>query len=105
MSVVLRFALVATASLMLAGCPGGGGNIIPAMKQIPPEAQVLLAKKGMKQESPLFIRIFKEESELEIWKAKDDGRFYHFKTYPVCAWSGTLGVVASVGVPRASACA
>jgi murein L,D-transpeptidase YafK len=101
MSVVLRFALVATASLMLAGCPGGGGNIIPAMKQLPPEAQVLLAKKGMKQESPLFIRIFKEESELEIWKQKEDGRFHHFKTYPICAWSGTLGPKVKVGDKQA----
>ena len=101
MSVVLRFAFVAIASLMLAGCPGGGGNILPAMKQLPPEAQVLLAKKGMKQESPLFIRIFKEESELEIWKQKEDGRYYHFKTYPICAWSGTLGPKVKVGDKQA----
>lgn len=101
MNVVLRFAFVATASLMLAGCPGGGGNIIPAMKQLPPEAQVLLAKKGMKQESPLLVRIFKEESELEIWKQKEDGRFHHFKTYPICAWSGTLGPKVKVGDKQA----
>jgi murein L,D-transpeptidase YafK len=101
MSVVLRFAFVAAASLMLAGCPGGGGNIIPAMKQLSPEAQVLLAKKGMKQETPIFVRIFKEESELEIWKAKDDGRFYHFKTYPICAWSGALGPKVKVGDKQA----
>ena len=36
----------------------------------------------------MFVRIFKEESELEVWKARDDGRFYHFKTYPICNWSG-----------------
>src|SRR3990172_7954921 len=93
MSIVLRFALVATASLMLAGCLGFGGSddIMPAMKQLPPATQVLLATKGMKAESPIFVRIFKEESELEVWKLKEDGRFYHFKTYPICAWSGTLG--------------
>ena len=38
-----------------------------------------------------MVRIFKEENELEIWKAKDDGRFHHFKTYPICTWSGKLG--------------
>jgi murein L,D-transpeptidase YafK len=101
MNVVLRFALVVTASLMLAGCPGGGSDIIPAMKQLPPEAQVLLAKKGMKQETPIFVRIFKEESELEIWKQKEDGRFYHFKTYPICAWSGGLGPKVKVGDKQA----
>ncbi len=44
----------------------------------------------MRQESPIFVRIFKEESEFEIWKWKD-GRFRHFRTYPICAWSGGLG--------------
>ena len=51
----------------------------------------LLGKKGMNQHSPIFVRIFKKESELEIWKQRRDGRFYHFKTYPICTWSGRLG--------------
>ncbi len=51
----------------------------------------LLTQKGMTEDSPVLVRIFKAESELEIWKAKDDGRFYLFKTYPICDWSGTLG--------------
>lgn len=52
---------------------------------------MLLGRKGMDQGAPIFIRIFKEESELEVWKARDDGRFYHFKTYPICNWSGKVG--------------
>ncbi len=52
---------------------------------------MLLGRKGMDQGAPIFVRIFKEESELEVWKARDDGRFYHFKTYPICNWSGDLG--------------
>ena len=52
---------------------------------------MLLGKKGMDPGAPIFVRIFKEESELEVWKARDDGRFYHFKTYPICNWSGDLG--------------
>ena len=43
------------------------------------------------------MRIFKEESELEIWKQRDDGRFYHFKTYPICNWSGEIGPKLSHG--------
>ncbi len=103
MSIVLRFASVATLSLMMSGCLGfgGGGDVMPAMKSLPAEAQVLLATKGMKQETPIFVRIFKEESELEIWKAKEDGRFYHFKTYPICTWSGTLGPKLRVGDKQA----
>jgi murein L,D-transpeptidase YafK len=56
---------------------------------------------GMRVEAPIFVRIFKEESQLEIWKRKDDGRFYHFKTYPICAWSGTLGPKVVVGDKQA----
>lgn len=52
---------------------------------------MLLGRKGMDQGAPIFVRIFKEESELEVWKAREDGRFYHFKTYPICNWSGELG--------------
>lgn len=52
---------------------------------------MLMGHKGMEPGAPIFIRIFKEESELEVWKARDDGRFYHFKTYPICNWSGDLG--------------
>lgn len=52
---------------------------------------MLLGRKGMAAQAPIFVRIFKQESELEVWKARDDGRFYHYKTYPICNWSGDLG--------------
>ncbi len=52
---------------------------------------MLLGRKGMDVQAPIFVRLFKEESELEIWKQRDDGHFYHFKTYPICNWSGDLG--------------
>jgi len=65
---------------------------IPAAEQpLSTETVALLGKKGMQPSSPVFVRIFKEESELEVWKAREDGRFYHFKTYPICNWSGGLG--------------
>ncbi|MGO8777534.1 MAG: L,D-transpeptidase family protein, partial [Rhodomicrobium sp.] len=96
MRVVLRFALLAPFLLTLGGCFSflGFGNVEdsvpPAERQLPASTQALLAIKGMKQESPIFVRIFKEESEFEVWKFKD-GRFQHFRTYPICAWSGGLG--------------
>jgi murein L,D-transpeptidase YafK len=40
--------------------------------------------------NPLFIRVFKKESQLELWMRKGD-RFELYATYPVCFWSGTLG--------------
>jgi murein L,D-transpeptidase YafK len=102
MVVLLRFALLAPLLLGLGGCFsflgfGSGSDSVPAAeRQLPASTQALLAIKGMKQESPIFVRIFKEESELEVWKFKD-GRFQHFRTYPICAWSGTLGPKVQAG--------
>ena len=61
------------------------------LKPISKDSMMLLGKKRMNQHTPIFIRVFKEESELEVWKQRADGRFYHFKTYPICVWSGGLG--------------
>lgn len=49
-----------------------------------------LAATGLKPGAPMFIRILKAESLLEIWMLKGD-RFVLFTSYPICHWSGTLG--------------
>jgi len=40
--------------------------------------------------NPVFIRIFKKESLLEIW-IKPHHKYLLFKRYPICAFSGGLG--------------
>lgn len=52
--------------------------------------QERLRDKGVTMSAPILIRIFKAESELEIWKQKDNA-YVLFATYPICHWSGTLG--------------
>lgn len=47
--------------------------------------------KNMPRNSPIMIRILKEEGKLEVWKAKADNRFDVIKSYDICAWSGKLG--------------
>lgn len=59
-----------------------------------------LAEKGLKSGSPIMIRVFKAESELEVWIEKDE-RFELFATYPICHWSGTLGPKLSEGDKQA----
>jgi murein L,D-transpeptidase YafK len=85
-------AVVAACVLASVTAVGGCGQFSPPyLKPLSAQTQALLAEKGMSEQSPILVRIFKSESELEVWKAKDDGRYYHFKTYPICDWSGKLG--------------
>jgi len=87
LTAVIAVCVVASAAA-LAGC---GEFSPPYMKPLSAQTRALLAAKGMTEDQPILIRIFKAESELEVWKQKDDGHFYLFKTYPICAYSGTLG--------------
>jgi murein L,D-transpeptidase YafK len=58
---------------------------------LPDSVLANMQKKGMPRQSPIMIRILKEEGKLEIWKAKADNRFDVIKSYDICAWSGKLG--------------
>ena len=80
-------------SLTLAGCLGEDGYQLPtkAMKELSPQMLALLQQKNMPKESPILVRIFKEESELAVWKQDTTGRFQLLKVYPICRWSGDLG--------------
>ena len=85
--------VIAAAALALAGCYGEEGYQIPtrAMKELSPEMLALLQQKSMPKDSPILIRIFKEESELEVWKEDTTGQYQLLKVYPICRWSGELG--------------
>jgi murein L,D-transpeptidase YafK len=62
-----------------------------ATKPLSPELLSLLRQKQMPARSPILMRVFKEEAELEVWKQDSTGRFEILKTYPICRWSGDLG--------------
>ena len=50
-----------------------------------------MAEKDMDLHSPILVRLFKQEAELEVWKQDRSGHFALLKTYPICRWSGDLG--------------
>ncbi|WP_371347420.1 L,D-transpeptidase family protein [Ancylobacter sp. IITR112] len=62
-----------------------------ASKSLSPQTLALIDQKGMTKSSPIVVRIFKEESELEVWKETTSGEYALLKTYPICRWSGELG--------------
>lgn len=77
--------------------PSGTTKSVPpqlpskAIKPVPRELLSLFQQKKMPIHSPILVRIFKEEAELEVWKQDTSGRFQILKTYPICRWSGDLG--------------
>ena len=78
--------------MALAGC--GGGTPVTSGRHMQPLSERMLATlkaKNMNKESPILVRVFKEEAELEVWKQDDSGRFALLRTYPICRWSGELG--------------
>jgi murein L,D-transpeptidase YafK len=62
-----------------------------ATKELSPEMLALLRQKKMPKHSPILLRIFKEDAELEVWKQDSTGHFELVKTYPICRWSGDIG--------------
>src|SRR5262249_51160853 len=94
-SGALLRALVASvavaAAVTLAGCAGGTPVAGRHMQPLSDRILATLKAKNMDKESPILIRIFKEEAELEVWKQDNSGRFALLRTYPICRWSGELG--------------
>jgi murein L,D-transpeptidase YafK len=94
-SRIVRAGLFATAGLTLlalASCSDYGGALPKHMRPLDEKTRELVDRKGMEQRSPILIRLFKEESTLEVWKQqKASGRYALLKSYDICAWSGVLG--------------
>ncbi len=81
------------AAVMLGGCDTDGSNTptLRSLQPISPQMMAEIEKRQMSKDSPILVRIFKEESELEIWKEDRGGRMALLKIYPICRWSGELG--------------
>src|ERR1700678_2759574 len=90
---VLVLAAAFVAALKPVTCLGENSNQLPARatKVLLPELLPLLGQKKMPKLSPILVRVFKEEAELEVWKQDTTGHFELLKTFPICRWSGDLG--------------
>jgi murein L,D-transpeptidase YafK len=94
----LARALLTSAALMagalLAGCNSDDVSLATNAKANQPVSPKLIADMGEKDmdlQSPILVRLFKQEAELEVWKQTRSGQFALLKTYPICRWSGDLG--------------
>ncbi|HEV2541183.1 MAG TPA: murein L,D-transpeptidase family protein [Methylobacterium sp.] len=64
---------------------------------IPAATLALMAARGTDAASPIVLRAYKKESEIEVWKRNAAGRYVPIKTYPICRWSGQLGPKTKTG--------
>ena len=86
-----RLAAASVAGSLLAGCMAMDVASLAEVPQLSSKVKAEMSKKKMRPESPVLVRIFKQESELEVWKVDASGKYALFKTYPMCRWSGKLG--------------
>src|ERR1700710_3197298 len=91
-------ALITSAALatgvLLAGCNSDEislANNAKANQPVSPKLVADMTAKDMDLNSPILVRMFKTEAELEVWKQTRSGQFALLKTYPICRWSGDLG--------------
>ena len=89
--LLARLAAATIAGSLLAGCMAMDVASLAEAPQLSNKVKAELSKKKMRPESPVLVRIFKQESELEVWKVDASGQYALFKTYPMCRWSGKLG--------------
>lgn len=83
-----------TAGVLLTGCDTDQVSLATnakANQPVPPKLLAAMAEKDMDLQSPILVRLFKQEAELEVWKQTRSGQFALLKTYPICRWSGDLG--------------
>jgi murein L,D-transpeptidase YafK len=90
---ILRVILILMAGLFLTACQEiDAKDFAPkASKQIPEKLMREIKAKGMTRTSPILVRLYKEESVLEVWKQTDTGRYAFAADFTICKMSGKLG--------------
>src|ERR1700686_1580083 len=82
------------AGVLLAGCNSDEislANNAKANQPVPARLVTEMTAKDMDLQSPILVRLFKQEAELEVWKQDRSGRFALLKPDASCRWSGDLG--------------
>jgi murein L,D-transpeptidase YafK len=87
----LRLGAIAGLLSVLSACTSVDFEGLSAGPPLSAKTIAQLKSKGMTKDSSVLVRIFKQESELEVWKINSSGHYALFKSYPMCRWSGKLG--------------
>jgi murein L,D-transpeptidase YafK len=90
LSVLYLVGVISTSAIAQESIPSSSRSQ-RAIARVKPQLEKDFASKNFKFGAPIYIRIFKEEKELEIW-VKKNNRYTLFRIYPVCTYGfGSLG--------------
>ena len=82
--------LLLLAGPLMSATPVSSERAERARKRVEPALTQALRALGADWGAPLYLRIFKQESALEVWVATPSG-YQLLREYPICTWSGSLG--------------
>ncbi|RFC68004.1 MULTISPECIES: L,D-transpeptidase family protein [Mesorhizobium] len=91
---ILKASVLVATLLLAAACndkSGISGMASRGQPHISAKTLAEMKKQDMPISSPVVARVFKEESKVEIWKQKSNGRYGLLSTYDICKYSGQLG--------------
>lgn len=85
--------VVAVGATALGGCAMQLDQIdaVPRTGSIGASTIQRMQSLNMDRAAPVLIRIYKQDSVLEVWKQDRSGTFGLLASYPICRFSGTLG--------------
>ena len=92
-----KLVLVAVLGFTLSSCVMTDDNDRRHLQPLSSQIVAEMTGKNMSPADPILIRIYKKESELEVWKRTGTGSYALLKTYPMYRWSGQLGPKRSDG--------
>ena len=95
-STYMRFLLLLLLSFMTLSCTDAAGG-----DRVATARQHSMAGFGQHFGKPVFIRIIKEDWELELWVKEPDNTWHVLKTYEIEAMSGELGPKTAEGDEQA----
>lgn len=88
----MKYFSIIIAFLSLASIAVAESRISKVRKRISPSLQQELKTQGLELGDPVYLRVFKQERELELWMKPRAGKSYKLvKTYPIAGMSGVLG--------------
>lgn len=90
LTIIFLQLLLGTVSLAYSSDIPSSKRSRKAVERVTPSLKEELGHHQLKLGLPVFMRILKAPNKLEIYLEKDK-RFVHFKTYPICNFSGELG--------------